>query len=494
MVQPVIDEFALLDAHAQAALVRRGEVTPTELVDSAIARIEDLDDALNAVIHRRFDEARAEAASPSLPDGSFRGVPLVVKDLGAGGKLDGMPLHRGNRALRDAGYVHRAGDSSVIRRFRDAGFVILGKTNTPELGFSCTTESDAYGAARNPWDLARTPAGSSGGSAAAVAAGLVPVAHATDGGGSIRMPASVCGLVGLKPSRGRISTAPHTGESGAGRAVEGCVTRTVRDTAAILDVLAGAEPGDPVIAPPPARPFVDEVGAEPGSLRVGLCTVAVDGMTTHPDCVAAVEHTARVLDGLGHVVDEARPEAFGEPQVGIDGIIPAHAASTAAAVDEVGRMLGRTVTADDFEPPTWEQATLGRAYDAPQLVAAMEAVVAWTRRMAGWWRDRELLLMPTVGTPPPLLGHLAWSHDDATVRMLEFNPFCPAWNWTGQPAITLPLGASTDGLPVGVMLVAAYGREDLLLRVAAQLEEAAPWAERRPYLVSSVQQLTPGAP
>jgi amidase len=476
----VPDDLATLDATAQAELVQRGEVSPSELVDAAIARIEGLDGELNAVIHPRFEAARSEASSPALPHGVFRGVPFVLKDLGAGGKLDGMPFHRGNRALKDAAYVHRDGDSTIVRRLRGSGFVVVGKTNTPELGFSCTTEPEAYGPTCNPWDPARTPAGSSGGSAVAVAAGLVPAAHASDGGGSIRMPASACGLVGLKPSRGRVSTAPHTGDSGAGRAVEGSVTTTVRDTAAILDVLAGAEPGDPVTAPLPTRPFAAEVGADPGALRVGVRTVAIEGLVTHPDCVAATDHAARDLEALGHHIEASSPAALDDHEVGLTGILPAHAATTTVSVDGVAQSLGRAVTADDFESRTWEQAELGRTYDAPTFVTAMEKIVAWTRRMAEWWLDHDLLLTPTVGTPPPPLGHLAWSDATSTMRALEFNPFCPVWNWTGQPAITLPLGESAEGLPVGVMLVAAYGREDMLLRVAAQLEGASPWRERRP--------------
>jgi len=476
----VTDDLAVLDASAQAEVVRRGDATPLELVEAAIARIEALDDVLHAVIHERFDEARAEASSPGLPTGPFRGVPFLLKDLGAGGRLDGSPSHLGNRALRDAAFVYRDGDSHVVRRLRGAGFVVIGKTNTPELGFSCTTEPLSYGATHNPWDPDRTPAGSSGGSAAAVAAGYVPAAHGTDGGGSIRMPASACGLVGLKVSRGRVSAGPQGGDPGGGRSVEGCLTTSVRDTAAILDVLAGAEPGDPVVAPTTPRRFTEEVHADPGTLRVGLHTAGVAGLAVDSDCVATTEAAARVLEGLGHHVDVGSPDALGDTAVGLDAILPVHAATTAASVDEVGRRLGREVDADDFEPRTWEHAAIGRGYDAPRLVAALDGVVAWTRRIAGWWDDHDLLLTSTLGTPPPAIGHLAWSAPDSALRAIVFNPLCPVWNWTGQPAITLPVGESADGIPVGVMLVAAYGREDLLLRVAAQLEEAMPWKDRRP--------------
>jgi amidase len=477
----VRDDGALLDATAQADLVGRGEVTALELVDAAIARIEALDDELHAVIHRRFEEARAEAIDPRLAHGTFRGVPLLVKDLGAGGQVPGSPSHLGNRALRDVGFVYEGRESHVVRRLRAAGFVIVGKTNTPELGFSVTTEPIAHGATHNPWDLTRTPAGSSGGSAAAVAAGLVPIAHGTDGGGSIRMPASACGLVGLKVSRGRISAGPNAGEPGAGRAVEGCLATTVRDAAAMLDVLAGAEPGDPVIAPASPTSYADAARVDPGRVRIGVRTSGAAGLPVHPDCVAAVEHTGRVLEALGHHVDVSAPDALDETQIGLEAILPVHAATMAVSVDDVAGRLGREVHEDDFEPRTWEQATIGRGYGAPQLVRASEAIVAWGRRMAAWWADHDLLLTTTLGTPPPLLGNLAWTAPDAAARAIEFNPLCPVWNWTGQPSISLPIATTRDGaLPVGIMLTAAYAREDLLIRVAAQLERAAPWSGRTP--------------
>jgi len=473
-----MSDLASLDATAQAELVRSGEVRAGEIIDAAIAAIERIDPRLNAVIHRRFEEGRAEGVT-ARPDAPFRGVPYLVKDLGPGGRLDGSPFHRGNQALRDARFVVRGGDSAVVRRVRDAGFAILGKTNTPELGFSATTEPVAYGPTRNPWDPARTPAGSSGGAAAAVAAGLVPVAGASDGGGSIRMPASACGLVGLKVSRGRVSAGPHAGPYGGGNSVEHCVTTSVRDTAAMLDVLAGPEPGDPVIAPAPARSFVTEAATAPARLRIGARTHGLLG-PVHPECAAATDQTGRLLEDLGHHVEAAWPEAIDDATAGFEGIMPAHATGTARSVAEVARDLGREVTAADFEPRTWEQAESGRAISAIQVLDALETIVRWSRAIATWWRDHDLLLTPTLGTPPPPLGHLRWDQPDAAMRSVEFSPFCAVWNWTGQPAMTLPLGCSADGLPIGVMLVAAYGREDLLLQVGAQLEAARPWRDRRP--------------
>jgi amidase len=410
-------------------------------------------------------------------------VPLLLKDLGPGGQLHGSASHRGNRALKDAGHVHRGIDSHIVRRWRDAGFVIVGKTNTPELGLMPTTEPEAHGSTCNPWDPTRSPGGSSGGSAAAVAAGLVPVAGASDGGGSIRIPASACGLVGLKVSRGRVSAGPYA--AGDGRSVEHCVARTVRDVAGVLDVLAGAEPGDPVVAPAPRAPFGSSRVADPGRLRVAISTDSALGTTVDPEVVAATEAAGRALEDLGHVLAVDAPAALGETEVGLGGIMVLHAASTAAAVDKIAADLGREVGPDDFEARTWEHAQLGRAFTGVQVVAAQELVVAWTRRVAAFFAEHDLLVTPTLGTVPPPLGWLAGNAPDVALRMVEFAPFCAAWNWTGQPAISLPLGTSSEGLPIGVQLVAAYGREDLLLQVASQLEEACPWRDRIPPLHAS---------
>src|SRR5947207_3602120 len=302
------DELAFLDATAQADLVRRGKASATELVDAAISRIERVNGELNAVIMPLFDKARALAASRELPDGPFRGVPFLVKDIFC--HTAGDPYHGGMKLLRRLGWTEKA-DTHLGQKFRAAGLVFVGRTNVPELGSLPTTEPDAYGPTRNPWDTARSSGGSSGGAAAAVAAGLVPAAHANDGGGSIRIPASECGLVGLKPSRGRVSFGPDLGEPIAGLAHEGVVTRSVRDTAALLDILAGYEPGDPHTAPPPLRPYAQEVGTDPGKLRIGIL-VRLPGETapTHPDCRAAAESAARLLESLGHTVEPSHPAAL----------------------------------------------------------------------------------------------------------------------------------------------------------------------------------------
>jgi amidase len=476
-------DLAVLDATAQAALVRDGAATPRELVDAALARIDAVNPQLNAVIHRRDARARADAdAGP--PDGPFCGVPIVVKDLD--GSLAGEPLHLGNRMLRDLGHVADH-DSYLFARLRAAGCVIVGKSNTPELGLLPTTESHAYGPARNPWDVTRSPGGSSGGSAAAVAAGMVPVAHAGDGGGSIRIPASACGLFGLKPTRGRVSLGPDDGEAWAGLVARHVVTRSVRDSAAVLDVLAGAVPGDPYAAAPPSRPFVDELGAAPGALRVGVlsATAPAELVPVEPACTAAADDAAALLASLGHSVEPASPAPLDDIALLVH-FTTVLAASTAYDLRKLATIAGRSLTADDVEPVTWAQAELGRAVTAEAYLDAVESLREWSRRMAAWWepadggRGFDLLLTPTMARPPAPLGEIRG--DDADGALFAATPyaaFTVPFNVTGQPAMSVPLHWS-DGLPIGVQLVAATGREDLLLRVAAQLEAARPWIDRRP--------------
>jgi amidase len=476
------DDLAVLDATAQAALVRDGAASPRELVDAALARIDAVNGELNAVIHRRDERARAEADAG--PDGPFRAVPILVKDLD--GSLAGEPLHLGNRLLRDLGYVADH-DSYLFARLRAAGCVIVGKTNTPELGLLPTTESHAYGPAHNPWDVSRSPGGSSGGSAAAVAAGMVPVAHAGDGGGSIRIPASACGLFGLKPTRGRISLGPDDGEAWAGLVARHVVTRSVRDSAAILDVLAGAVPGDPYSAAPPARPFAEEVGADPGRLRVGVLSATTPAglVPVDPACTAAADDAAALLASLGHTVETASPAPLDDIALLVH-FTTVLAASTAYDLGKLAAIAGRALTADDVEPVTWAQAEAGAAITAAAYLEAVESLRAWSRRMAEWWQPADgapgfdLLLTPTMARPPAPLGEIRG--DDADGAILAATPyaaFTVPSNVTGQPAMSVPLSWS-DGLPVGVQLVAATGREDLLLRVAAQLEAARPWIDRRP--------------
>jgi amidase len=478
----MVDTLARLDATAQAELVRRGELTPGELVDAAIARIEKLNPTLNAVITPLFDKARTQAHSPNLPNGPFRGVPFLLKDLGC--HSAGDPYHEGMRFLRNVGWVAES-DTYMAAKLRAAGFIFLGKTNTPELGSLPATEPQAYGPTRNPWDIARSTGGSSGGSAAAVASGMVPVAHANDGGGSIRIPASECGLVGLKPSRGRLSWGPEHGELWQGLAVEHVVSRSVRDTAAILDVVAGPMPGDPYFAPPPTRPFREEVGADPGRLRIGLMTHAPGGaIPVHPDCVAAVSEAARLLESLGHHIEESYPQALDAAKERARQMLTLIASSVAASLAHWSRKVGKPIGPDDVELHNWTFAEIGRSRTAVRYIETIEWLQADTRWIAQWWEDGfDLLLTPTIAEPPPLLGQFVATPDNplaAARRAEQIIPFTPAFNVTGQPAISLPLYWNADGLPVGVHLVAAYGREDLLIRVAAQLEQARPWADRLP--------------
>ncbi len=473
------DEFAGLDATAQAALVRTGEVSALELVDAAIARIERDNGALNAVIHQRFERAREEARG-SLPEGPFRGVPFLLKDLD--GFSAGDPYHGGNRALAEAGYVAPV-DSYLTGKFRAAGLVILGRTNTPEFGLMPTTEPLAKGPTRNPWNLGHSAGGSSGGSAASVAAGFVPMAHAGDGGGSIRIPAASCGLVGLKPTRGRHSLGPEAGEAWGGLVARMALTRTVRDCAAILQAVQGAMPGDPYTAPPPLRPYPEELLSPGQRLRIGFTTVSGDpSCTTTPECARAVNETAKWLESLGHHVEEARPAVWKTPdffEASLAHFMVAYGVWTAAELDRVAAMIGRPLTEADVEPGTWLIAEPGRTATGLAYLAAIEAFQNGSREMAKFWSEDgfDLLLTPTMPEPPPPLGqfHDADNPLAGLMRSSQIIPFVAPFNITGQPAISLPLHISAAGLPIGVQLVAASYREDLLLRTAAELEQAMPW-------------------
>jgi amidase len=474
------DELALLDATAQAELVRNAEASPVELVEGAIARIEAMNGELNAVIHPLFEKARQSAAG-GPPDGPFAGVPMLLKDLVA--HSAGDPFCEGMRFLRDLGWTEDE-DTELVARFRRAGFLICGKTNTPELGILATTEPEAFGPTRNPWDPERSPGGSSGGSAAAVAAGMVPVAHANDGGGSIRIPASACGVVGLKPSRGRTTLAPEFGDINCGLVAEHVVCRSVRDAAGVLDAVHGPAPGDPYMAPPPARPYLHEVGADPGSLCVGVRSSGPAGQfEIHPACVDAVESAAILLESLGHGVEESSPEALDDP-VHAERFIGRWATGAAFDLDYWARKTGKKITAEDVEASTWVLSEGARMMTGPDYLSALEYQQRTSRRAAAWWGSGfDLLLTPTMGEPPTRLGEFAAAPDDPTAPLLRsVRPagFTAFWNVTGQPAITLPLHWSDDGLPIGVQLVAELGREDLLIRVAAQLEEARPWVQRLP--------------
>jgi amidase len=446
-------------------------VSARDLVDAAIARVDEVDPSLNAVIHRRFERARDEAARAAGP---LAGVPFLVKDAVC--HTAGDPFHCGMRALKDAGWIETE-DTWLAQRFRAAGFVFVGKTNTPELATSCTTEPLAYGPTRNPWNLEHSTGGSSGGAAAAVAAGLVPVAHGNDMGGSIRFPASMCGIVGLKPTRARTTLGPHFGEFWGPLTHEFVLTRTVRDTAAVLDAVAGPGPGDPYTAPPPTRPYRAEVGAPVERLRIGFRTTQRSGAPSHPDCVRAVDAAARLLEDLGHTVEPTTIPALDTP---ID-----HAFGTVMSVGvsrDVARWsarLGRDIR-PELEPANALIAGASGQITAEQYVDALDDMWAWSRAVCAWWEAADVLVLPTSPEPPVRIGELAPGRVEALGRMGGLVSFTSPFDLTGQPAVSLPLHWNDDGLPIGVQLVAASGREDVLLRLAAQLEAARPWADRRP--------------
>jgi amidase len=468
-------EMTWLDATAQADLVRRGEVSPKELAEAAIARIEAVNPQLDAVIRTRFDAARLEADG-DLPDGAFRGVPILFKDLGC--TVAGEPTAFGVGPMREVAWPVT---SYLAEQFRAAGFVALGRTNVPELGTTVTTEPRSFPPARNPWDPGRSTGGSSGGSAAAVAAGLVPVAHANDGGGSIRIPASECGLVGLKPTRGRVSQGPLTGEAWAGGVADGAVTRTVRDAAGLLDAISNRMPGEPYYAPPLSRPLVQEVGADPGQLRIGvLDRPGAEGYLDDPECRTAVAGAALLLEALGHHLEESAPAAMFEPEF-LRHFSTVIAADTEATFQNFEELLGRPIGEDELEGRNVAYRRIGQKLSAVDYLDSRAWFGTWARGMADWWEDHDLLVTPTVGAPPPELGWFtAAGPDHEGERVVSFIPYTAQFNMTGQPAITLPLHWTPGGLPVGVQFVAAYGREDLLIQVASQLEQAASWAGRHP--------------
>jgi Asp-tRNA(Asn)/Glu-tRNA(Gln) amidotransferase A subunit family amidase len=469
------------DATEQAARVRRGEMSPRELLEETIDAIERVDPELNAVVIPLFEKARAEAAS--APDGPFRGVPYLLKDLSLVSKGD--HTSQAVPGAKAANY-RAAHDSFFVEKMRAAGFVLVGKTNLPQLGASATaTSSTAWGTTRNPWDPARSPGGSSGGSAAAVAAGLVAVADGTDAVGSIRIPAAHCGLVGLKPTRGRVSTGPDPFcDSLAGLAAEMCLVRSVRDLAAVLDVVSGRCPGDPFSAPPPLRPFAAEVGADPGRLRIGVLTRDPAGMSTvDSGCASATRATADLLAGLGHDVTEGFPPVLARGAFP-PGFGAAMAVTAARSASIWADRLGRQLTEGDFEPGTWGGIEFGRTVSAVDYTAAVDALRERGREIESWWADDgwDLLLTPATPAPPPL-------DDPGDTDPATFT--CP-FNVSGQPAIALPLHTDPAGLPIGVQLAAAHGREDVLIRVAAQLETALPWADRWPAVMLDGRDAVPG--
>jgi amidase len=458
------DELALLSAVKQAALVREGRVSPTELVRASLERIERLDPSLNAFVTVRAEEALAEALSAERNSGApFRGVPIAIKDLTA---TAGVRTTYSSRAFAD----HVPGfDSAVVRRIREAGFLILGKTNTSEFGTTPFTESELNGASRNPWDTALTPGGSSGGAAVAVAAGMLPLAHGSDGGGSIRIPASCCGLFGLKPSRGRVSAAPFTPLEGLGTA--GPIARTVADAAALLDVMAGYEPGDPWWAAPPERPFVEEASRDPGRLRALVVTEPALEADVDPECAATALAAGELLESLGHEVEE--------------GVAPWRAPEllqTFLLVWQLGPALFDVADRSLLTP--LNRALAERASRATSLDYGLAVVrlQAFARDVVARMGEVDVVVTPTLALPPVPIGWQAEEPDPLAqlARGARFTPFTAVANLTGLPAASLPLGWSSAGLPLGVHLIGPPAGEALLFRISAQLEAARPWGDRRP--------------
>ena len=464
------------DATGLAELVRRGEVEPIELIDAAVARIEARDPQLNSVIHRQFERARREAGGP-IPDGPFRGVPFLFKDVGC--EEVGEPHHQGMRALRDAEWRANV-DSELALVFRGCGLIPLGRTNVPELALMGTTEPDAYGPTHNPWNLGRSPGGSSGGSGAAVAAGFVPAAHANDIAGSIRIPASQCGLVGLKPTRGRVVAGRST-DPAVGMNTEGVLTRTIRDTAGLLDAISDRGLCGPWPAPPLPGSLAAEVGRDPGRLRVGVCVRAFTGVDVDAECAQAATTAATLLETLGHDVDEAAPPELFEADL-LTGSRTLFNANAAATLADWATRLGRSLDEADVEPLTWQMVEAGRAVTGADVLTILDRQHELSRQATKWWRgpDRDgfdILLTPATAEPGPPLGAYKQGYTPGRA-----GAFSRVFNATGQPALSLPLGWPADGLPRGVQFVAAYGREDVLVRLGAQLEQAAPWAHRKPPL------------
>jgi len=468
-------DLATLDATAQADLVRRREVKPIELVDAAIERIERLNPTINAVITPMYDLARRTASEP-LPDGPFTGVPFMLKDLIAA--YGGVRFTFGSAFLRDFVVDH---DSELVARHKRAGLIVMGKTNLPEFGILPTTEPHFFGPTRNPWNTAHSSGGSSGGSAAAVASGMVPMAHGGDGGGSIRIPASCCGLFGLKPTRGRNPLGPDIGEAMGGLITDHALTRSVRDSAALLDATAGPDLGDPYWAPPPARPFLQEVGANPGKLRIALSFEPPAGTPVHPDCVAAVRDAAKLCADLGHHVEEAAPAINAEMIT--QAFVAVFTAGVALAVDSMALLSGRTLSEDQVEPLTWAICQMAHGQNAPSYLLAHTMLHRIGRDIARFMVDYDVWLTPTLAEPPLPLGTFESTPDNplaGLMRAASYIPYPPICNITGQPAMSVPLYWNSDNLPIGSHFMARFGDEATLFRLAAQLEEARPWADCRP--------------
>jgi amidase len=489
-------EYENHDALALAGLVRQGQITPVELCEAAIERIEKINPEINAVILPMYEQGR-RAASSSVPGGPFAGVPILIKDLEYA--YSGVPMSSGSKVLKNYVPAH---DDEIVLRLKKAGTVIIGKTNTPEFGLLGITEPELFGPCRNPWNTLHTPGGSSGGSAAAVAAGLVPMAAGNDGGGSIRIPSAYCGLFGLKPTRGRNPAGPTEGQMWLGAAQNHVITRSVRDSAAMLDATQGPELGAPYKIIPPERPYLEEVGIDPGRLKIAFNTQSPIGTPVHPECLKAVEEAAHLLEGLGHDVEEARPD--------IDGLslaksyLALYFGYVSAHLEELESLLKRKVKPGDIELLTRTLGLLGRSIHTGYLYQALLKWDQAARQMGLFFQKYDLYLTPTTAYPPAKIGELQPKSsevflmkvvntfklggllkglgivDQMAIKSLERTPFTQLANLSGLPAMSVPLHWTSDGLPCGVQFIGPFGDEAILFRLAAQLEKTRPWFNKRP--------------
>jgi len=470
------DEYRRLDATALAGLIAKGEVSVKEVLETAIARAEQVNPAINAIVHKQYERARSAVAA-GLPGGPLKGVPYLIKDLGFLEK--GEPATLGSSLFKDNVADH---DSVYVSRCKQAGLVIMGRSSSPEFGLNPNTEPRLYGSCRNPWNLECSAGGSSGGAAAAVIAGILPVAHATDGGGSIRIPAAQCGLFGLKPSRGRMTLAPDAGEGWGGLSIGHVVSRSVRDSALMLDCTAGSEPGDPYTAPTPECSFVEALGCPPRKLKIAMVLGDHRGGKLHPECAKAVAGAAKLCAGLGHIVEEVAAPLDLVALRPMNSIISA--ANTARALGLRWKALGREPNPEDVEAVTWAVYQRGLKVSGVEYVEAIAAVHAAGRKLAAFLANWDVLLTTTLPAPPPKLGYFDQNGDVQTFveRVTEYLSITPLHNATGTPAMSVPLHWTADALPVGVHFAGRYGEEATLLRLAAQLETAQPWFDRVPAL------------
>jgi Asp-tRNA(Asn)/Glu-tRNA(Gln) amidotransferase A subunit family amidase len=468
-------EYVRYDALGLANLIARKEIAAAELLAAVRERVEAINPRINAFCHFFFEQAEAQLAE-GLPPGLLSGVPFALKDLGQ--QLRGTPTTSGSRVWMN---TRASFDSTLVERYRNAGLLLGAKTTSPELGLTFTTESTLFGKTANPWNPERTSGGSSGGSAAAVAARILPAAHASDGGGSIRVPASCCGLFGLKPTRGRVPLGPAQFEGWNGLSVQHAITRSVRDSAALLDAAAGSEVGSPFLSPRPERPYLEETRLSPGALRIALAIDPTDGLPLDDECRTAVLNAARFCEQLGHQVDERRlPIDFDRLRAAFVTIVNV---SVARALADGASALGRPPTAQDVESMTWVMAERGKQVSALEYAGAIAATHQIGLQMAIFQREYDIILSPTLAKPPVPLGVLSLSATDPRTfgrAVREFSPYTSVANVTGQPSMSVPLHWSPDGLPVGVMFSGRFGEDATLFRLAAQLEEASPWADRFP--------------